>query len=310
MIPGKIFTSLAKFQRIVSVNDFRLPIRLQELLLALLCFLRSFCFARIRLDPLGGQILHHGCISIIVSRFTIFTENFVICCYQVTNFFFCTRYGSAIASSTRGPCNFGPLTDLAISVFMDMSINTVLTQIFTSLGCGLQRYFMRRTGVWISVFRNSIIHQTFSELLRPLRYIGIQQRSTWVIKQQASPFYRGFLFMCFFGIFGLAWRPCSWLDSRQSTGFSCPIINMWTWHRHWRRINFILILSFSNLTITWYCRSWWRRRSWGRCRMMPLLSWRCPWSCMMRTGRRTRWQAWNHNRNEVLRVQLYPNPVF
>ena len=136
MIPGKIFTGLAKFQGIVSVNDFRLPIRLQELLQASLCFLRSFCFARFRLDPLGGQVLNHDCMSMIVSRFTIVTENFVICCYQVTKIF-CTKYGSAIASSARGPCNFGPLTDLAISVFGEISINTVLTQILTFLGCGL-----------------------------------------------------------------------------------------------------------------------------------------------------------------------------
>ena len=54
MIPGKIFTSFAKFQGIVSANDFKLPIWLQELLQAPLCFLRSFCFARIRLDPLDG----------------------------------------------------------------------------------------------------------------------------------------------------------------------------------------------------------------------------------------------------------------
>ena len=67
-------------------------------------------------------------MSVIVSRFTIFTENLVICCFQVTKIF-CTRYGSAIGSSARGPCNFGPLTDLAISVFGEMSINTVLTQI-------------------------------------------------------------------------------------------------------------------------------------------------------------------------------------
>ena len=131
MIPGKIFTGFAKFQGIVSVNDFRLPVRLQELLQAPLCFLRSFCFARIRLDPLGGQFLHHDCISMIVSRFTTFTENFVICCCQVTKI--CgSRYGFAIASSARGPCNFGPLTDLAISVFRVMSINTVFTQIRTS----------------------------------------------------------------------------------------------------------------------------------------------------------------------------------
>ena len=132
MIPGEIFTSFAEFEGIVSVNDFRLPIRLQQLLEASLCFLRSFYFARIRLDPVGDQVLHHDCISMIVSRFTTFTENFVICCYQVTKSF-CTKYGSANPSSARCPCNFGPLTDLAISVFREMSMNIVFTQILTSL---------------------------------------------------------------------------------------------------------------------------------------------------------------------------------
>ena len=127
MIPGKIFTGLAKFSGIVSVNDFRLPVRLQELVQALFRFLRSFCFARIRLDPLSSQVLHHNSVSMIVSRFTTFTENFVICCNQITKIF-CTRYGSATASSARGPCNFGPLTDLAISVSREVIVNTVLTR--------------------------------------------------------------------------------------------------------------------------------------------------------------------------------------
>ena len=48
----------------------------------------------------------------------------MICCYQVTKFF-STRYGSAIASSAWGPCKFGPFTDLAISVFREMSIKSV-----------------------------------------------------------------------------------------------------------------------------------------------------------------------------------------
>ena len=74
MIPGKIFTGFAEFQGIVSVNDFRLPIGLQELLQAPLCLLRSYCLARIQLDPLGGQVLHHDCISMIVSRFAFVTE--------------------------------------------------------------------------------------------------------------------------------------------------------------------------------------------------------------------------------------------
>ena len=84
MIPRKIFPSFAKLQGLLSVNEFWLPRRLQELLQTPLFFLRSFGFARIGLDPLGGQVLNHDCISVIVSRFTTFTENFVICCYQVT----------------------------------------------------------------------------------------------------------------------------------------------------------------------------------------------------------------------------------
>ena len=39
MIPGEIFTSFAEFQGIVIVNDFRIPVGLQELLQASLSFL-------------------------------------------------------------------------------------------------------------------------------------------------------------------------------------------------------------------------------------------------------------------------------
>ena len=39
MIRGDIFTSFAKFQQIVSVNDFRIPLGFQELLQASLGFL-------------------------------------------------------------------------------------------------------------------------------------------------------------------------------------------------------------------------------------------------------------------------------
>ena len=74
----------------------------------------GFCFARIRLDPLSSQVLYHDSVSMIVSRFTSFIEDFVICCFQVTKVF-CSRNGSANATSVRGPCNFGPLVDLAIS---------------------------------------------------------------------------------------------------------------------------------------------------------------------------------------------------
>ena len=117
---------------VVSVNDFWFAGRLQELLQAPLRFLRSFCLARIRLDPLGGQVLHHDCISMIVSRFAIVTEDLVICCYQVTNIF-STRYGSAIASSARGALVILVLWQISqFRSLRTMSLNTVLTQIHTS----------------------------------------------------------------------------------------------------------------------------------------------------------------------------------
>ena len=123
MVPQWVFTSFAKFQGIVSVSDFWLPIRLQELLQAPSGFLRSFRLARIRLDSLGGQVLYHNCISMTVARFTSITENFVICCYQVY-----ARYHSTNTSLARSPCGFGPLTDFAISIFREMSRNTVITR--------------------------------------------------------------------------------------------------------------------------------------------------------------------------------------
>ena len=72
MIPGEIFTSFAEFQGIVSINDFWFPLGFQELLQGSLGLLCNFGLARIRLDPLSGQVLHHDCISMIVSRFTHF----------------------------------------------------------------------------------------------------------------------------------------------------------------------------------------------------------------------------------------------
>ena len=52
-VPGKICTSFAEFQGIVSVNGFKFPIGFQEVLQTSLGFLWSFVFARIRLDPLS-----------------------------------------------------------------------------------------------------------------------------------------------------------------------------------------------------------------------------------------------------------------
>ena len=62
----------------VSANDFWFPCRLQELLQASLCFLRSFSFTFVRLYPLCCQVLYHYSVSMIVSRFTSFPKNFAI----------------------------------------------------------------------------------------------------------------------------------------------------------------------------------------------------------------------------------------
>ena len=72
--------------------------------------------------------MHHNCISMIVSRFTTFTENFEICCNQITKIS-CTKYDSANASSAWGLVILSS-DDLAISVFREMNINTVFTKMW------------------------------------------------------------------------------------------------------------------------------------------------------------------------------------
>ena len=97
----------------------------------------------------------------------------------------------------------------------------------------------------------------------------------------------------FLGFIGLGFIRLPW-----------SIINR-SWHLHWRGVTVNPIFSFSNLNFT-YCR--WRRRGWRGWWGMTLLSRRCLWSRWRSRGRT--WQAWNHNRNEVLRIARYPNPVF
>ena len=147
MIPGKIFTRFTKFQGIVSVNGFGLPIRLPELLLAPLFFLRSFCFARIRLDPLGSQILHHDCISVIVSRFAIVTEDLVICCYQITK-------------------NSARITTLPIRLLHGALVIVALWQIsqFRSFGKWLSTLCLPTSALLANVEKKKMIHEKNSRV--------------------------------------------------------------------------------------------------------------------------------------------------
>ena len=161
------------------------------------------------------------------NKFTTFTKNFVICCNKVTKIFG-TRYGSAIASSAWGPCDFGPLANLAISVFREVSINTVFTQNRTSRK--LYRWFMRRTRVWVSAFRNSVIHKILSEFLQPFRYVGTQRRSTWVGKERVSPYALVILIFIWFLDFGWLSQQLLLRDFRRARVSPFLPFHTFTWH--------------------------------------------------------------------------------
>ena len=259
MIPRKIFTSFAKFQGIVSVNDFKLPIWSKNFCKLLCVSWEVFCFARICLDPLGGQVLHHDC-SFEISFFYWELCDLLLSSHQ--KFLHEVRLRHCVFCT--GPCNFGPLTDLPISVFREVSINTMFTPIRTSRRRRLWRWFMRRTCVWVSAFRNSIIHEIFSEFLQLFRFF----RNT---TGTCSCPHSWFVFLDF-GWFCATTHISEEYGSPRtclSTFFSLDTIA-----GGWRRI-----INF----LPWTCHGCWRGQ---------------------KVGGRTRWQARNHDRNEVLRVAL------
>ena len=178
-------------------------------------FLRRFCFTRIWLNPLSSQSWRHNCISVIVSRFRSFTKDFVICCYQATNIFF-TRYDITSTSSARRPCNFSPLADLPISVFREVNINTVFAWYHSSLW--LQRGFMRRTQVWVSILGDSAIRKIHSEFFQPFRYFG-----KWLV----APY------LLMVHIF-IGFRVLGWVRRRvASCSLVCTLTFNWCWNRCW-----------------------------------------------------------------------------
>ena len=132
MIPGKIFTGFAKLQGIVSVNDFRLPILAPRTSLGCSGSPEKFFVSH------RYNWIHWVAKSCTTTAYRwLFRDSqpslrTLWSAVIKSPKFFCTRYGSANASSARDPCNFGPLADLAISVFREVSKNTVFTQIRTS----------------------------------------------------------------------------------------------------------------------------------------------------------------------------------
>ena len=314
MIPGKIFTSFAKFQEIVNVNDFRLPIRLRELLQAPLCFLRSFCFARIRLDPLGGQVLHHDCISMSVSRFTTFTENFVICCNQVTQFFlhevrlrqcvFCTE-PLWFWSSGRSR-NFGLSgSEYKHSVYPNPHFSKALKIIHEKnlrVSLCFQELSHPQDSLWIlaaipvcqsplligvgskeasweelaceSLWSGTLSSTRFSLNSCPFRYVGMKQ---------VFPYLLVIHIFIWFWVFG-------WLG--QQVSLFLPF-NRFTWRSNGTGIYPTQVSPcLSSHTVAWHswrCHGWWGRRAWWRRRMINVLPWRCHWCWRRKAWGKTRW---------------------
>ena len=188
--------------------------------------------------------------------------------------FFNMKCSSTFAYSAWGLYNFGPFTDLTIAVFTTMSINTVLTQILWNVGS--------KNNSWEELACESPcsgISSSTTISLNSCSHSGISEYN-------GSPRSIVVSFLFRFGFYWLSFIRLPWSITNRS------------WHSHYRGVNFNSILSFSSHSIT-YCR-WWRR-AWKRCWTMTLMTWNCLSSWRIRSWRRTRRQAWKHNRNKVVR---------
>ena len=153
---------------------------------------------------------------------------------------------------------------------------------------------MRRTGVWVSVSRNSFFHKILSEFLQPFRYVGIIR---------VSPYLFVILIFIWFWDFGWFVQQLFWCFRRIRVS---PYLSVhtFTWHDCWMVIRpWIRVSPYVSIhTFAWH-DCW--RMIW-----MINLGWRCHGCWRGKVGGRTRGQAWNHDRNEVHRIALYSNPVF
>ena len=229
MIPGKIFTSFAELHGIFSVNDFRLPIRLQELLQAPLCSLRSCCFAWIRLDPLGGHFLHRDCISMIV--------------FEIHNLHWELWHGALVIlvlwqiSQCRSFGKWVQILCLPKSALLAGSKDNP----WEELACGS------------CAFRNSVIHKIHSEFLQ---------------RQQLFWSFRRVRVSTFLPFHTFTWHNCGMViyPARVSPFLSKHTLAWPSWRCHgwwgrraWGRLGMINFLH-------WRCHGCWRRQAWGRTR--------------------------------------------
>ena len=127
---------------------------------------------------MSSQVLHHDCISVIVSRFTTFTENFVICCNQ--NQYFCTRYGSANVSSARSPCDFSSGRSRNFGLSESEYKHCVYPNPHFSQPWALK--MIHEKNFCVSLCVQELCHpQDFFEFLQPFRYFGMARVSPFLI---------------------------------------------------------------------------------------------------------------------------------
>ena len=105
---------------------------------------------------------------------------------------------------------------------------------------------MRRTGVWVSVFKNSVIHEIIYGFLKPFQ--DFRACVTCVSIQRVAPFYRGFLFICFWKLL-VGFVTLLVIGFRASNGCNRSIINIVTWHKHWR-VRFSVRSSLSRVSLS------------------------------------------------------------
>ena len=140
-------------------KSFRSVRRVQQCWQTFFRLMWRFCFARIRLNPLSGKILYHGSVPVIVSGFTSLIEDFVIRRNQIT-ILFCTKKSFANVSSAKSLCHFGSQADVAISLFREVSENTVPPWFCCHFHKMFQVWFPRTVCGCENFF-----HQIFFELL-------------------------------------------------------------------------------------------------------------------------------------------------
>ena len=152
----------------------------------LFCVSWSFCFAWVWLYPLCCQVLHHHGVSMIVSRFTSFTENFVIRCYWITIIF---RYGNdcTSASLARSLCKLGSQTDIAVSVLREESKNAVLNWY----------HFCSRLWIHEKNWKRLGVLEHFHLASFPWNHTAIlaDHATSFLVLLRCHHFYLGFLFL-------------------------------------------------------------------------------------------------------------------